>query len=130
MPRILVIDDQPHVRAMISVALEAHGIDVVAVESGRSGLREIGRSNFDLAIVDIFMPEMDGVKLIKSLRERIPDLPVIAISGEFLRPTGRNVLNILPMAPALTGITCLAKPFRPRELLAAIQTTIGAAAPQ
>jgi CheY-like chemotaxis protein len=111
MPRILVIDDQPHVRAAISVVLPAKGFEVVAVESGRLGLAELNKSIdtalFELAIVDIYMPEMDGVTLIKALRKCTPNLPVIAISGVMLRGSGRTVLDILPMASSLTGITCL-----------------------
>jgi CheY-like chemotaxis protein len=47
MLRVLVIDDQPHVRATISVALQANGFDVVPVESGRLGLKELKKSPFD-----------------------------------------------------------------------------------
>jgi CheY-like chemotaxis protein len=133
MPRVLVIDDQPDVRETISVALNANGIEVVAVENGRLGLIELNKalSNtalFDLAIVDIYMPDMDGVKLIKAIRELTPKLPIIAISGVFLRPSGRTVLDILPTAHDLSGITCLQKPFRTKELLQVIQKTIGVSA--
>ena len=132
MPRALVIDDQPHVRATVSVALQASGFDVVAVESARSGLRELKKTRldaprFDLAIIDIYMAEMDGVQLIKEVRERAPTLPIIAISGVFIRGSERTVLDLLPMAPGLSGITCLQKPFRPKELLQAVQKAIGVA---
>lgn len=120
MARILVIDDQPHVRAAISLVLQAKKFDVVAVDAGAAGLREFQAEPFDLAIVDIFMPGMDGVKLIKELRLRRPDLPVIAISGVALGPSGRTALELLPMAPDLPRIICLQKPFRPSDLLRAI----------
>jgi CheY-like chemotaxis protein len=133
MPRVLVIDDQPHVRATISIALRANGFDVVAVESGRLGLIELNKTVsdaplFDVVIVDIYMPDMDGVTLIKAMREHVPKLPIIAISGALFRDTGRTVLDILPKAPHLSGITCLQKPFRPNELVQAIQNAIGVAA--
>lgn len=132
MPRALVIDDQPHVRATVSVALQASGFDVVAVESARLGLRELKKTRldaprFDLAIIDIYMPEMDGVQLIKEVRERAPTLPIIAMSGVFIRGSERTVLDLLPMAPGLSDITCLQKPFRPKELLQAVQKAIGVA---
>jgi DNA-binding response OmpR family regulator len=130
MPRVLVIDDQPHVRATISVALQANGFDVVSVESGRLGLMELKKSSFDLAIVDIYMPEMDGVKFIKALRAGAPTLPVIAMSGVFLGASERTVLDLLPMAPDLSGVTCLKKPFRARELLQAVQSVLGVPARQ
>jgi len=128
MPRVLVIDDEHNVRAIISYALKIKGFDVVAVEHGRMGLIEQAKSPFDLAIVDIYMPGMDGVKLIKALREGAPSLPVIAISGVFLRPSGRTVLDVLPMSPDLPGVICLEKPFRPEQLWRAVQQAIGVAA--
>jgi CheY-like chemotaxis protein len=129
MPCVLVIDDQPYVRATIAVTLKANGFDVVAAESGRLGLSKVENSRFDLVIVDIYMPEMDGVALIKTLRQRDPRLPIIAMSGVMFRSTGRTVLDILPMAPELSDIVCLQKPFRPNELLHAVQnaTTVVAA---
>ena len=130
MPRVLVIDDQPHVRATVSVALQTNGFDVVLVERGRLGLKELKKSPFDLAIVDIYMPEMDGVKFIKALRAVAPTLPVIAMSGVFLGASERTVLDILPMAPNLSGITCLKKPLRARELLQAVQSVLGVPARQ
>jgi CheY-like chemotaxis protein len=128
MTRVLVIDDQQYVRAAIVVALRANGFDAVAVESGRLGLNALENSAFDLAIVDIYMPDMDGVKLIKALRERAPNLPILAISGVMFRTSGRSVLNLLPNAHELSGITCLQKPFRPKELVEAIQKAIGVGA--
>jgi CheY-like chemotaxis protein len=103
MPRVLVIDDQPGVRATISLVLQAEGFEVMAVESGQLGLNEFHKSYFDLVIVDIFMPEMDGVKLIKALRARIPTQPIMAISGVQLRASGRTALDLFAMAPEYGG---------------------------
>jgi CheY-like chemotaxis protein len=130
MPRVLVIDDQPYVRATIAVTLKANGFDVVAAESGRMGLNKVENSHFDLVIVDIYMPEMDGVALIKALRQHDPRLPIIAMSGVMFRSTGRTVLDILPMAPDLSDIVCLQKPFRPNELLQAAQNAMAVVAAQ
>ena len=120
MPRVLVIDDQAQVRAAVSLARRAKGYDVVAAENGHLGLRAFRTSQFDLAIVDIFMPEMDGVKLIKAFREREPDFPVIAVSGVHLNGSERTALDLFPLAPDLSNIVCLQKPFGPAELLLAI----------
>jgi CheY-like chemotaxis protein len=126
MPRVLVIDDQSHVRAAIAVALRAKGFDVTTFESGRMSLLEFEKSHFDLAIVDIFMPDMDGVKVIRALRERRPDLAVIAMSGAVLSASGRGVLDVLPAAGDLSGVTRLKKPFRSSELLGAVQAALAA----
>jgi len=117
--RILVIDDQSQVRAAVSLALRAKGFDVVTAENGYAGLRTFKASRFDLVIADIFMPEMDGVKLIKALRERNPDLPVIAVSGVHLHGSERTALDLFPLAH-LSDVVCLQKPFGPAELLQAI----------
>jgi DNA-binding NtrC family response regulator len=127
MPRVLVIDDQPHVRATISIALLANGFEVVAVDSARAGLREQQRAHFDLAMVDIYMPDMDGVQLIKAFRTRAPSLPVIAMSGVFLGASERTVLDILPITQNLSDIVCLQKPFRSKALLFAVQKALGVA---
>lgn len=128
MARVLVVDDQPHVRATIVVGLKLLGFEVVAVESGRLGLKALEDSSFDLAMVDIYMPEMDGVQIMKAVRERAPNLPIIAMSGAMFRTSGRSVLDVLPMVPGLSGITYLQKPFRSKELLHAVQHATGVAA--
>jgi CheY-like chemotaxis protein len=128
MPRVLVVDDQSHVRATVAVALRAKGFDVAACESARMCLLELEKSRFDLAIVDIVMPEMDGVKLIRELRERYPEIAVIAMSGAFLPSSGRAVLDILPAANDLSKIIRLKKPFRSNELLSAVQAALSIAA--
>jgi CheY-like chemotaxis protein len=121
MTRVLVIDDQAYVRAAVCAVLKSINFEAVAVESGRKGLGELEKSSFDLAIVDIYMPEMDGVQFIKALRQRIPNLPIIAMSGVLYRSTGGSALDVLPMAKHLSNIVSLAKPFRPKELLQAVQ---------
>lgn len=131
MRRILIIDDQAHVRTAVSLALRAKGFEVVTAESGHAGLREFRAAVFDLAIVDIFMPGMDGVKLIKAFRERNPNFPVIAVSGVHLPYSGRTALDMFPLAPNLSDIVCLQKPFGPAELMEAIAkaTTSAGGAP-
>jgi DNA-binding NtrC family response regulator len=124
MPRVLVIDDDNHVRASIHILLNELGFDVVTAENGRLGLRELAKSQFDVAIVDIYMPEMDGVKLIKAARERAPGMAVIAMSGVLHR--GRSVLDTLSKAPDLSDITCIEKPFQPARLMQAIQSAMSA----
>jgi CheY-like chemotaxis protein len=128
MRRILVIDDELHVRTALSLAMRAKGFEVVTAQNGLAGLRAFRASQFDLAIVDIFMPEMDGVKLIKALRERNPNFPVIAVSGMPLPETGRTALDLFPLTSALSEVVCLKKPFRPAELMEAIAKALAAGA--
>jgi CheY-like chemotaxis protein len=123
--RVLVIDDQAHVRATISLALQAKGYQVVGAECGADGLKQFEESQFDLAIVDIFMPGMDGARIIKMLRERSPELPIVAISGVSLKASGRNALDFISLSPQLSNVVCLQKPFRTPALLEAIHQAMG-----
>jgi CheY-like chemotaxis protein len=127
-PRILVIDDQAHVRAAIVTALQAKGFDVVGAESGQSGLTKFEQSEFDVVMVDLFMPGIDGVTLIKTLRERSPRLPVIAMSGVLLGASGRTALDHLPNISELADVVRLQKPFRPNDLMQAITAALAAGA--
>jgi CheY-like chemotaxis protein len=126
-PRILVIDDQSHVRATIMLMLQAKNLEGVGVDSGPAGLKEFEASHFDLAIVDIFMLGMDGTALIKALRGRRPNLPVIAISGVHIDASGGTALDLIPNETGLSDIICLQKPFRSDQLMQAIQTATGIA---
>jgi DNA-binding response OmpR family regulator len=114
MPRILVIDDQSDVRAMISIVLRINHFDIVEAATGAAGLKEFENSRFDLVIVDIFLQGMNGFDVITVMRERIPDLPVVAISG-------MTTLDFLSASPELSNVVCLQKPFRPNELVRAVE---------
>jgi DNA-binding response OmpR family regulator len=118
MARILVIDDQPAVRATITLGLRLKGFDVVEAESAAAALNEFGASKFDLAIVDIFLQGTNGADLIRILRQRAPSLPIVAISGV-------TALDFLSAVPDLSNVVCLQKPFRPIELFKAIQSLLG-----
>lgn len=121
MPRVLVIDDQLFVRNTISLLLKTQGFDVVEVDRGAEGLKKLEEEVFDLAMVDIYMPGMDGVKIIKLIRQRVPYLPVLAMSGVQLNSSNKTALDYFSMIPELSAIPCLKKPFRPHELTEAIR---------
>ena len=118
MPRVLVVDDQADVRAMISIVLRIHHFEIVEAESAASALERFGEANFDLAIVDIFLQGANGSDLIAALRTRVPGLPVIAISG-------MTALDFLSEMPELSDVVCLQKPFRPSDLMRAIEAAQG-----
>jgi DNA-binding NtrC family response regulator len=113
MPRVLVIDDQPDVRTMISIVLRIHRFEIVEAATAEAALKAFEDENFDLAIVDIFLQGSNGSDLIGTLRERAPGLPVVAISG-------MTALDFLSKSPELADIVCLQKPFRPNDLMRAI----------
>jgi DNA-binding response OmpR family regulator len=113
MPRILVIDDQKDVRAMIAIVLRVRHFEVVEAQSAAAGLKAFEESPFDLAIVDVFLQDACGFDVISRMRDIIPDLPVVAISG-------MTTLDAAPQSAELLNVVCLQKPFRPNDLTAAI----------
>jgi CheY-like chemotaxis protein len=123
MPRVLVMDDQPHIRATIKATLQPNGFDITEAEDGKAGLAAFDNATFDLAIIDIYMPKLDGVKVIKQLRARNPALPIIAISGVALGHSQRTTLDFLPNA-GLNDVFCLKKPFRSAELLSVVESLL------
>jgi DNA-binding response OmpR family regulator len=123
MPRILVIDDQPDVRAVISMVLRVNHFEIVEAASGDAGLKEFENSRFDLVIVDIFLQGINGFDVITMMRERIPNLPVVAISG-------MTTLDSLSASPELSGVICLQKPFRPNQLVGAIEAAYRLSRPE
>ena len=114
MPRILVIDDQNDVRAMIAIVLRVKQFEVIEAQSAAAGLKAFEESSFDLAIVDIFLQDACGFDVIARMREIVPDLPVVAISGM------TTTLDAAPQSAELLNVVCLQKPFRPNDLAAAI----------
>ena len=81
--RILVVDDSPATREVISGLLIGAGYDVVTAENGIQAMRELGRENFDLVVTDINMPQMDGYELTKYIREtpHLKALPIIMLTS-------------------------------------------------
>ena len=81
MPRILVVDDQKDVRAMLCMVLRVNRFDVTEADSIKSGLRAFVEQDYDAVVVDIFLKDENGFDLMVAMRERAPNLPVVAVSG-------------------------------------------------
>jgi CheY-like chemotaxis protein len=101
MPRVLVVDDDKAIRSVIKTVLELEGFDVVVAEDGRRGIAAIQSHNFDVVIVDIFMPGMDGLETIRVFNRHAPSVPVIAISGFLFRDSSIPAPDFLSMATKL-----------------------------
>ncbi len=79
--KILVVDDEQNMRIALYEALSRNGYEVVVSENGRMALDILDKTHADLVITDIKMPEMDGIELLRHLKGRDPDLPVVVITG-------------------------------------------------
>lgn len=82
--RILLVDDEPSIRVVLGAVLEDAGYVVDTAEDGLHALRQIDTAVPDLVITDLRMPNMNGFELLEALRARLPAMPRVAISGEFL----------------------------------------------
>jgi CheY-like chemotaxis protein len=124
MTRILVIDDDAAVRDAMVFLLDVHGYEVIAAEDGAKGVAALEAGPVDLVIIDRFMPNMNGFTAIKEIRLKLPQTPIIAISGsisnESLASEDRR------FGPAFGVLRSLPKPFRPEKLLQVIEELLAA----
>jgi CheY-like chemotaxis protein len=118
MMTILLIDDEESVRMLFQMALAQAGYRVLTAESGSHGLRILQHQEVDLALVDIFMPEMDGLELIPLLRTTRPSSKIIAMSG------GSWEWDYLDTAKQLGADGTLKKPFSLQALLDAVSSQL------
>lgn len=123
MPRILVIDDDAHVRGTIRAVLEGAGYEVAEAGDGGSGLAALTPGMFDLAVVDIYMPEVDGLQTIRAIRNLHVELPVIVISGGGTYQR----LDYLKVAEDFGASAVLSKPFTNAQLLDQVARLLKAA---
>lgn len=120
MPTILVIDDDQVLRAAVRVVLEGAGYTVMEADDCQAGLRVHREHSPDIVLVDIFMPEQDGLGFIRAARARDPGAKIVAMSGG-----GRHgTVDVLEAAAAFGASRTLAKPFRPGTLLAALRALL------
>lgn len=105
--RVLVIEDDPALRELMTAILTSAGHQVIRATDGREGTALLARQTIDLVITDVLMPNQDGLETIMSIRRTHPNLPVIAITG------GNRIdpAHYLRMARALGATRVLEKPF-------------------
>jgi CheY-like chemotaxis protein len=117
MARILLIDDDDAVRAMLSFALGYYGHTVTEARNGKEGLELFARTEIDLVVTDIVMPEMEGLAVLMELRKKQPPVKIIAMSGGARDGAG----DYLHVAKLMGAGRVLAKPFPTEVLLEAIK---------
>jgi DNA-binding response OmpR family regulator len=105
-PRILVVDDEPGIRELISRVLEEEGFEVILVNDGQAGLTAVQQAevSYDLVITNSYMPHLSGDQLIQQLRRQFPTLPVLHLDDGTYPTISRESASV----------PTLYKPFRPR----------------
>ncbi len=117
--KILVADDDPHIGEVLSFALEQAGYEVQVVANGVLALQACEQQKYDLLILDIMMPEMDGTEVCRRLRqgEAHSALPIV-----FLTSRTDEIDRIVGLE--LGGDDYMNKPFSPRELVARVKAVL------
>lgn len=113
MSTILIIDDDKDIREVFADALEDAGYTVHQARNGKEGLQRIEALAPDLVIVDVFMPEMDGVETILQMKKNENDTKIIAVSGGGFSQN----FQFLEVAETLGADKLLHKPVLPNELI-------------
>ncbi|EUB99578.1 two component transcriptional regulator, winged helix family [Rhizobium sp. CF080] len=114
--RILVVDDEPHIRDVICFALERAGMVSTTARNGTEVMMAFHRGNIDLIILDIGMPEMDGLEVCRQIR-KTSGLPIL-----FLSARDEEIDRVLGLE--IGGDDYVTKPFSPRELVARVKAIL------
>ncbi|MEO5330648.1 MAG: response regulator [Magnetococcus sp. YQC-5] len=123
MARILVVDDDPLIRNLLREILEQAGHEVAEAANGRVGLRLVRQHPPDLVMTDILMPEKDGVELIMELKELVPAVRIVAMSGG---GRGLDAAFNLRMAMDFGANRLLVKPFSRQQALEVVHEALTA----
>ncbi len=113
---ILVVDDEPMIREGLKVALEMEGHRATTACDGNEAIRLVEENRPQLIITDIIMPESDGIEVITTVKEKNPEIKILAISGGG-RISAKDHLHI---AKQLGASGVLAKPFSTEDLICEI----------
>ena len=120
--RILIVEDSPTMRQLLVFALKRlKEVDIVEAQDGMDGLRKVSSDHFDLALIDINMPVMDGLKLISLIRgeDSLREMPIIVITTEGAQEDRERAI-------ALGANEYLTKPIQANKVLRVAQSLLKA----
>jgi CheY-like chemotaxis protein len=115
--RILIVDDDELPRSALAAMLSSRGYTVTDVESGEEALAAVAGNGYDLVITDVMMPGMNGVDLLKAIKEERPALPVIMISG-------KANMEVTIEALRAGAINFVRKPYDDTEIVGIIERSV------
>ena len=121
MASVLVVDDEEQLRELIRITFEQSGYQVSEASTGKEALEQYRSAPADLVIMDILMPDQDGLESIASIRQESPKVKIIAMTGS---NDMIGVLDFLDVAKMLGAHRTLQKPFEMKDLLSAAQSVL------
>jgi len=121
MPSVLVVDDEDQVRQLIRETLEQAGYQVMEARDGKEALQRYRQAPADVVVMDILMPDQDGLESTATLRREFPNVKVVAITGG---SDMIGILNFLDVAKMLGARRTLQKPFDMKTLLDMVQAEL------
>lgn len=113
-PRVLLIEDHPSLREALAHSLEENGCQVIRAGGGVQGFLEFLRREPDLVVLDVQLPDMDGVRLLGEIRQRSPEVPVMIMTSQ-----------MAPVFSTVPSVTVLRKPFLPRQFMTEVGRALG-----
>lgn len=117
MAKILIVDDEPHMRLLVSTMLKSDKHELCMAEDGNNAMEMLKEGNFDVMITDLVMPTKNGIDLIMEIKQTSPSLKIIAMSG------GGGIngrFDYLPIAKLIGAENILRKPFKREDLSSAV----------
>ncbi|GAC1535920.1 MAG: response regulator transcription factor [Acidimicrobiales bacterium] len=121
-PHILVVDDEPYIADLVSMGLRYQGYDVVSVGTGRAALTAAAARRPDLLILDVMLPDLDGLEVCRRLRADGIDAPVIFL-------TAKDAVEDRVAGLSIGGDDYVTKPFSLEELAARVRAVLRRTAP-
>ena len=91
--KVLLVDDEEEFIDLMSQRLETRGLKVVAVSSGEEAVSKVADQNFDVAVVDLAMPGIDGIETLKRIKGERPDISVIMLTGQATVKSGIEAMK-------------------------------------
>ncbi|MEQ9449795.1 MAG: response regulator [Rhodospirillaceae bacterium] len=121
MAHILLVEDSPEVSMSVREILESAGHTIKDAASGKEAIESLSSASFDAIVSDIWMPEMDGIALLKEIRSKGNEIPVVVISGG---APNAPLTYTAPLAATFGANMVIYKPFEKDELLKAVETVL------
>ena len=114
---VLIIDDEPSIAEALGLILDDQGYQTVSARTGREGIEQAARRNFDITVTDLRLPDMSGLDVLNALRRKDKQIRVIVM-------TAHGTPEMVSELKARGAVEVLKKPFLPSDILGLIETIL------